>query len=335
MQKDEPLVSIIMSVFNGQDFLPFSISSVINQTYKNWELIIINDGSQDGSEPIILNFMRIHPRIKYIKHEVNRGLAASMNTGITQSRGQIIAFLEQDDLWLKDDLQEKVKLFRLNENLLYVSSLAFLFDQKKKRIFGISPGNFSAWMFAKKLFDKTGLFDESKDLAGVEDQDFMVRLGLERIKGEIHESFSFLVKRPLVIWVRHEKSLSAHTNENLKSLERKYRGLLKKYSSLEAHSGFQGVLACWHNRLGFNLCLQDYRQEGLQHFLKAIKLKGTMESLMLISSFWIPGPFQARLYNIFQALLRIYKETKLKLKVITKFKDEYEEALSLIENLKN
>ena len=323
-----------MSVYNGQAFLPYSISSVINQTYKNWELIAVNDCSQDESERIILQFSDNEPRIRYIKHESNRGLASSMNTGIIHSQGEIIAFLEQDDLWLKDNLEEKVRLLSLNENLLHVSSPAFLFDQKRQRFYGISHGNFSAWMFSKKLFEKIGLFDETRDLAVVEDQDLSIRVAIERIKGEIREPFFHLVRRPLAVWIRHKKSLSAHTNENLKSLEARYRGMLRKYSLFETSKYFRNPLVYWHNRLGFNLCLQGDKQEGLQHFLKAVKLKVNIESLMLLSSFWLPKSFQARLYNLFQEPLKIYRAINLKLKVTTEFRDEYQEALALVANFK-
>jgi teichuronic acid biosynthesis glycosyltransferase TuaG len=112
----EPLVSIITPVYNAEEFLEETILSVLNQTYKNWELILINDCSKDNSYKIIKKYLKIDKRIKYLKNEKNSGPAITRNNGINISKGKYIAFLDSDDLWYKDKLKNQIN-FMLEEGL--------------------------------------------------------------------------------------------------------------------------------------------------------------------------------------------------------------------------
>ena len=92
-----PKLSIIIPVYNTELYLKECLDSVINQTFKDIEIIIVNDCSPDNSEAIILEYMSKDPRIKYIKHEKNLGLGGARNTGITNAAGKWIAFVDSDD----------------------------------------------------------------------------------------------------------------------------------------------------------------------------------------------------------------------------------------------
>lgn len=102
------LVSIIMPSWNTGRFIGESINSVINQTYCNWELIIVDDCSTDHSEDVIKSFDDC--RIRYYKNEQNLGAALTRNKALSEARGEWIAFLDSDDLWLPEKL-EKMLLF--------------------------------------------------------------------------------------------------------------------------------------------------------------------------------------------------------------------------------
>lgn len=102
----QPLVSIILPVYNGQKYLSESIESVLNQTYKNFELIIIDDGSTDRSAEIIKSYES--NKIHYI-FSVNGGTASARNLGIRSANGSMLAFLDQDDLWIYSKLQKQVQ----------------------------------------------------------------------------------------------------------------------------------------------------------------------------------------------------------------------------------
>jgi glycosyltransferase involved in cell wall biosynthesis len=94
--------------------------SVISQDYQNWELILIDDGSTDQSTFIALSFeKRFTEKIHYLDHNnhINKGLSASRNTGIKKSKGDLIAFLDADDLWLPIKLSQQVSIFKANPSI--------------------------------------------------------------------------------------------------------------------------------------------------------------------------------------------------------------------------
>lgn len=119
------LISIIMPAFNAQKFLSESIASVIAQTYTNWELIIIDDGSTDKTKKIIELFCEKDHRIQYI-FQPNGKQGKARNTGINNSKGSYIAFLDADDFWLKDKLEKQVKLLEVTGADLIFSDIAII-----------------------------------------------------------------------------------------------------------------------------------------------------------------------------------------------------------------
>lgn len=104
----EELVSIIMPNYNCEKYLGETIESVINQTYKNWELIIVDDCSTDNSIQVINTYMENDNRIKLFVNEQNSGAAASRNWALREATGKWIAFLDSDDLWLPEKLEKQV-----------------------------------------------------------------------------------------------------------------------------------------------------------------------------------------------------------------------------------
>ena len=113
---NEPLVSIITPVYNAERFLSETIKSVKEQTYKNWELLLVDDCSKDNSAKIIKEFNRTDDRIKYIKLEKNSGASISRNTGIKNAKGRFIAFVDSDDLWEPEKLEIQIS-YMLEKNL--------------------------------------------------------------------------------------------------------------------------------------------------------------------------------------------------------------------------
>jgi glycosyltransferase involved in cell wall biosynthesis len=108
-----PLVSVVMIFMNGMPFMTEAIQSVFAQTYQHWELILVDDGSVDDSTQVALAWSRRFPeRVRYVEHEghENRGMSASRNLGIKLSRGECIAFLDSDDVYLPQKLERQVAL---------------------------------------------------------------------------------------------------------------------------------------------------------------------------------------------------------------------------------
>src|SRR5438045_4181238 len=94
MLSDNPLVSVIMPVYNGAAYLAGALASISAQTYPRYELVVVNDGSTDDSAAIVQSF----PNVRYVYQE-NQGIAAARNFGVSFSRGELVAFLDQDDYW--------------------------------------------------------------------------------------------------------------------------------------------------------------------------------------------------------------------------------------------
>jgi glycosyltransferase involved in cell wall biosynthesis len=113
----KPLVSVIMPVFNGEKYLSEAIESVLTQLYSPLELIVVDDGSTDGSASIV----RSHEDVRYI-YEPNKGVAVARNTGLTAARGEFIAFLDADDIWPPQKLQIQVEYLLDHPSVRYTIS---------------------------------------------------------------------------------------------------------------------------------------------------------------------------------------------------------------------
>jgi len=124
------LVSIVLPVYNGEKYLEQAIESVISQTYDNWELIIINDGSTDNSEKLVFNYT--DNRIKYLLNETNRGIIYSMNRGLDEARGEFIARLDADDIALPFRLEKQVEFLKVNKEYVLCGSYFQTIDTSGK-----------------------------------------------------------------------------------------------------------------------------------------------------------------------------------------------------------
>lgn len=115
------LVSIITPVYNNSEFIKQTIESVQKQTYKNWEMIIVDDCSTDRTPELIKKISQKDDRIKYIKLEKNSGAAIARNKALSESRGRFIAYLDADDLWKKNKIQNQID-FMLAHDYAFVCS---------------------------------------------------------------------------------------------------------------------------------------------------------------------------------------------------------------------
>ena len=136
IMKDNNLVSIITPSYKSEKFIFKTIDSVLSQTYKNWEMIIVDDVSPDNSNEIIEEYCKKDERIKLIKLEKNSGPAVARNRAIEEANGKYIAFLDADDLWKHGKLEKQIKFMQKN-NLAFTYSSYDLIDEE-----GNNLGNF-------------------------------------------------------------------------------------------------------------------------------------------------------------------------------------------------
>lgn len=130
---NSPLVSIVMPAFNAADFIAESINSVQNQTYDNWELLIIDDGSTDETATVVDQFQMLDSRIRNIPLPVNQGAGFARNIGIKASEGEFISFLDADDLWKSHKLKTQLDFMLMNKILVSYSSYELIDEQGKRK----------------------------------------------------------------------------------------------------------------------------------------------------------------------------------------------------------
>lgn len=129
-----PLVSVIIPAYNAADLLPEALDSIKRQTYQHWEIIVVEDGTQDGTEAIVRAFAdTVAPRpVRYLRHHQNQGLSAARNTGMAAAQGQYIALLDHDDLWYPQHLSMLVAaIAKTAADLVYARAEFFDYHSRK------------------------------------------------------------------------------------------------------------------------------------------------------------------------------------------------------------
>ena len=124
------LVSIIMPSWNTEKFIGKSIQSVLDQTYQNWELLIVDDCSTDRTDEVVASF--VDARIKYFKNEKNSGAALTRNYAMREAQGEWIAFLDSDDLWMPEKLEKQVHFMKSNGYVLSYTEYEKIDEEDKK-----------------------------------------------------------------------------------------------------------------------------------------------------------------------------------------------------------
>ncbi|MGG1397249.1 glycosyltransferase [Bacillus salipaludis] len=229
------MISVILPVYNGEKFIAETIDSILNQTEKNLELIIVNDGSTDNSEDLIKTFN--DSRIRYFKQE-NRGVASAFNEGLTHAKGDFITFHGADDLSLPNRFERMLEAF-FYENIGYTHSDMLLITEDGSP-FGYwqssnilpndiysfflnvgTPYNIATIFFRKEVV-KNILYDESIKVGS--DTDYILKVSRQNWP-------SFHVPEPLYLYRRHQKNvtnersydvLSQHVKKNISDEDLNY-----------------------------------------------------------------------------------------------------------------
>lgn len=211
-----PSVTVLMSVYNAERYLAEAIESILNQTFKDFEFLIINDGSSDKSEQVIKSF--VDSRIRLISR-ANKGLTASLNEGIAKARGKYIARQDADDLSIPTRLEREFKVMESDPKIGMVGSNYTIIDEEghslvTTKVFThpddlalaeILSNQFGhgSVMMRKSVLDKVGTYDPK--VGYVEDYDLFVRISrVARIAN---------IKEPLYFWRRSPGGVSLSNQE--------------------------------------------------------------------------------------------------------------------------
>ncbi len=249
---DKCLVSVIIPSYNAEKFITEAIESVLNQTYKNIEIIIINDGSTDSSEEAINKYLGLDDRIKYYK-QVNQGVSATRNRGIELAQGEVLAFIDSDDAWEPENLEVKVKTLFADSDLYWVFSDMYLADEllnKTEILEGIVSVDIlnslllrkgevihapSGIVMKKECLLKTGIRFDPK-ATPTEDLDLCIQLSAAGYKGK---------HIPLPLWTY--RVLKSSLSRNLKTLESGNLLIMDKAAKAGLFKSFWFKQLCFSN----------------------------------------------------------------------------------------
>ena len=233
-----PLVTIVLPVYNGAQYLSESIKSCLNQTYQNIELIIVDDCSTDNTPEIIYEYLKKDTRVKSICHKENRKLPAALNTGFKMAIGEYFTWTSDDNLYHPAAIEEMLIFMQKNPEVNVVYTDYSIIDEKgliiknqiveEPDILKYRSCISACFMYQSKVYKCLKGFDEGLFL--VEDYDFWLR------------AFRYFTLKPLhknlYFYRRHSKSLTDQYNEKIFLLTRK---VMARYEAIDFHINIDDI----------------------------------------------------------------------------------------------
>ena len=251
-----PRVSVIVPAYNAAVYLPYAVDSVLAQTYPNWEIVIVDDGSTDDTRAVVDSYRpKLRDKLQYI-YQPNKGLPAARNTGMRAASGEFIALLDADDVWLPQRLERGAAMMDagpgvglVHARVVRINALGDITGQLKVKPKYMS-GNIARDIYTRRvhivcptvLFRKTclqtaGWFDET--MQATEDRDLWFRIALRDKVAYIDEVLAYyrlspssmtsnldrLLKGQLYFVAKHYKSGAATRLDQLQALGNIYREL--------------------------------------------------------------------------------------------------------------
>lgn len=238
-------VSVVIPLYNGERFIKQAIESVLRQSFKDFEIIVVDDGSLNREgEKIVRELQKKDRRIRYFRKE-NKGVSSARNFAIKKAKGKYIALLDQDDLWMPDKLEKQLELFKKSDKIGLVFSDAIYIRDNGKKFYSlfrkVSPKRGNVFrnllvrnfissptiVVRRNVLDDVGFFDE--DFKMIEDYDIALRIAYE---WEID-----YFDKPLAMYRMHEnsytfRSMGVVLQEGiilLKKFERLYPGFKSRF----------------------------------------------------------------------------------------------------------
>jgi glycosyltransferase involved in cell wall biosynthesis len=316
-------ISIIIPTYNRAHFLSYAIQSVINQTYQNWELLIIDDGSTDNTKKVVEEFIKKDSRIKYFYKE-HGGVGSSRNFGIKKASGDFVIFLDSDDMFLPNILEEEVKYTGKYKMII---GGAWIVSLENKRVINYVLGPTDCCLFERSLFEKYGYYDEERNFS----EDFGLRIKWAIIE-HLNNSLipKKIINKPLCVVFKHKEH---HLTDNLEWLISSAMAMVEKYQ--EGINILPSTFSDIFLRLGYYEILAGNPKEGRNYFLRSLSLKKfNLPAIFLYMSTFIGKKAYTKLFN---AADWTRKNIAWKIKVIKKkreYPELYKEAIKIIQNRK-
>jgi glycosyltransferase involved in cell wall biosynthesis len=245
METQQPKISIIIPTFNREKLVMEAIESLRKQSYKNIEIIVVDDCSTDNTQILVEKEKYIDQRIVYIRHKQNKGAPTARNTGIENASGEFLAFLDSDDRWLPEKLERQMEVLQKNRQagLIYTGYKNIVGTQIRSEVWPHARGNLLAEVLKKNCLGTTSTVVVRKDLlleAGgfdpelpsCQDWDLYVKLA------QITE-FD-VVPEPMVLYNEHDGDrITNNVNSVIKGhlvFYQKYYPLIKRLNNRDFHT---------------------------------------------------------------------------------------------------
>ena len=260
-EKDMPLVSVVVPCYNHEKYVAQTIESVINQTYKNIELIVIDDGSKDNSVEVIQELADKYG-FTFI-HRPNKGLSATLNEGVKLSNGKYFSAIASDDILMLDKIEKQVEFMEANPDYGMCYGKIVYFENSIENTLEYPNSNKEGWLFddllnygcfipapstfmRKEVFENVGEYDES---LWIEDWDMWLRISQKYKIGYIDEYFAYYRK--------HDSNISS---QSLKMYQAQ-KNTIKKFSNLK---NYTEILKYW-NIQWCNLLAKEHKKMSMKY----------------------------------------------------------------------
>lgn len=273
MKENTREVSVIIPTYNRAHLIGRAIKSILNQTYQDFEIIVVDDGSTDNTEEVLKGFN--DSRILYIRHNHNRGGAAARNTGIKAARGKYIAFQDSDDEWLPEKLEKQMKVFENvspKVGIVYTDMWRITGDEREYfRSPAIMPDDgivyknalnnrvmnigIQSAVIKRECFDKAGMFDAK--FRRLIDLELFIRMSKYYCFCRIDE--------PLVNYFNTGEGISSDSKA---AIEAKELILKKNFEEIKKN---KKLLRDYLYNIGASLCLCGKTSVGRNYIIKAIQ----------------------------------------------------------------
>jgi glycosyltransferase involved in cell wall biosynthesis len=226
----EPLVSVVIPAYNREKQIAKAIQSVQLQTYTNWEMIVVDDGSIDATAKVVDGFAKQDRRIRFIRHNANRGAQAARNTGIRLAGGEWIAFLDSDDEWLPRSLQVRLEKALLMKVAVVHSGSYIIMSEGEIELYRCSQPSgkvyrsiltnecpmFPSLLVSRSALERIGYLDEK--IVSFQEWDTFIRLAK-------YYEFAFVPEPTFVYDDRTQNAISRNTLQAAVG----YSGILRKH----------------------------------------------------------------------------------------------------------
>ena len=293
MSDRPPVVSVVIPTHNRAHFVERAVESVLNQTYSDYEMIVVDDCSSDATPKKFSQ--TTDPRVRYIRHTRRQGGSAARNTGIAAAKGKFIAFLDDDDEWLPEKLDLQVKLLGKNPTIAMVYSGFFTVNNANKKVLNVVRpnkcghlydsllqlnciGTTSTAMIRRECFTRVGTFDTS--LPSFQDWDLWLRIARKYEIGCVEE--------PLVRFFDHDVRITHDFDARIEGKKKVRRKILRDIENKPRISSYH------HFKIGRFYCQKGDVPNGRKELFKAIKLH---PYCFLYYKYLVPCLFGPSFYN--------------------------------------